>query len=251
MVPVRRRVACASRGRAKRPELLLLQTWPPPRFSGTLGTQRRRATPLAGKETSVEHDLSAWYAEVSKALHSKTSLADSMETLLAYCNKQHRWQGWGRIGELDFDSDVAELEKWVTGVLKKEPPPSSVKAFWFGIFNPVYDGETSCDTYIAGASAFDPDDESFEWACNPDYFPDGRYAHSTILEEIYQTVNGSPASAMGEYVLCLAYTAFAVRELARRVDKTMWLGKSKERGLAVGFDSGDGLLLEPLSRSAC
>lgn len=196
----------------------------------------------------MEHDLSAWHGEVSKVIDAHRSLQDGMAALLAYCNKQHRWMGWGRIGELDFDADVAELEKWLDGVLAKEPPPSSVKAFWFGIFNPVYDGETTCDTYIAGTSEFDANDESFEWACGPDYFPDGRYAHSKILDRIYQIVNGSPASGMGEYILCLGYTAFAVSELTKRVDKKLWLGKSKQRGLAVGFDSGDGVLLGRVAR---
>jgi hypothetical protein len=198
----------------------------------------------------MEFDLSAWYGEITKALSADASLRDGMQTLLAYCNKKHRWKGWDNIGELDFDSDVGEMEKWLKGVLKNEPPPSSVKAFWFGIFNPIYDGETVCDTYMAGASEFNPDDESFEWACDPDYFPDSACAHSQILRDFYQTVNGSPVSLMGKYILCLGYTAFAIRELATKVDKELWLGTSKERGLAVGFDSGDAVLLRPLSRSA-
>lgn len=141
------------------------------------------------------------------------------------------------------------METWLRGVLKNEPPPNSIKAFWFGIFNPIYDGETSCDTYIAGANDFDPCDDSFEWACGPEYFPDSRYAQSKILNRIYQIVNDSPdSSAMGEYILCLAYTAFAVKELVKRVDKKLWLGKSKQRGLAVGTDSGDGVLLEAVKR---
>jgi hypothetical protein len=196
----------------------------------------------------MEHDLSAWHGEVSKALGARVSLRDGIQALLAYCNKQHRWKGWGEIGKLDFDSDVAELEKWLNDVLKNEPPPTSVKAFWFGIFNPIYDGEASSDAYIAGTSEFDPDDESFEWACDPDYFPDRRYAHSKVLHQIYHTVNDTPASAIGEYILCLGYTAFAVRQLAKRVDKKLWLGKAKQRGLAVGFDSGDGVLLEAVRR---
>jgi hypothetical protein len=198
----------------------------------------------------MDQDLSAWHVEIRKTLDVQMRLADGMQTLLAYCDNKHRWKGWGKLRELDYNSGVDELEKWLTDVLKRSAPPSSVKAFWFGIFNPVYEGQTSCDTYIAGTSEFDPGDESFEWACGPDYFPDGRYAHCRILEEIYQTVSGadSPAGAMGEYVLCLAYTAFAARELAKRIDKELWLGTSKQRGLAVGFDSGDGVLLEALSR---
>jgi hypothetical protein len=173
-----------------------------------------------------------------------------MQALLVYCHKQYPWTGWGEIAKLDFEADVAAMAKWLEGVLQSEPPPSTVKAFWFGIFNPVYDGVTTSDTYIARANEFDPDDESFDWACDPAYFPDDRYAHSQILHRIYQTVTGSPASLMGEYILCPAYTAFAVRDLAKRLDKQLWLGNSKERGLAVGFDSGDAIILESLSRSA-
>jgi hypothetical protein len=195
-------------------------------------------------------DLLAWYAEVSDALQTRESLRDGMQYLLRYCNERDPWSGWGEIEGLDFDSGVSELENWLNSVLTKEPPPSSVKAFWFGIFEPVYDGEIAYDTYIAGADEFDPnDDESFEWACDTSYFPDGRYAHCKILHELYHILKGAgcPSSAMGEYILCLAYTAFSVRELAKRVDKKLWLGTAKQRGLAVGFDSGDAVLLEPLT----
>ncbi|MFO0979635.1 MAG: hypothetical protein U0996_24765 [Planctomycetaceae bacterium] len=196
----------------------------------------------------MQSDLSAWFGEVSKALDSQVSLRDGMQALLAYCNEQHPWRGWGKIGGLDFEADVARLGTWLNGVLKKEPPPDSVIAYWFGIYNPVYDRQASCDAYIAGTKKFDPGDESFQWACNPVYFPAGKYAHSKVLDQIYRAVNKSPVSAMGEYTLCLGYTAFAVRELVRRTDKDLLLGKSDQRGLAVGFDSGDGVVLEAVSR---
>jgi hypothetical protein len=46
-----------------------------------------------------------------------------------------------------------------------------------------------------------------------------------------------------EYPLCLAYAAFAVRELLNRIDPKLVLDSVGPVGVAVGFDSGDFLLL--------
>jgi hypothetical protein len=194
-------------------------------------------------------DIPEWHSEVSKVVISDLPVSDGMSFLLSYCSKQCRWKGWNEIRELDFDSDVKHLEKWLADVLTKEPPSGAVNAFWFGILNPVYDGEASCDMYVCGANVFDPEDGSFEWACEPTYFPDDRYARSTVLHDIYRIVQSarSPACEMGEYLLCLAYAALAMRALTSNVKKQLWLGKAQQRGLAVGFDTGDGVLLDTLT----
>lgn len=46
-----------------------------------------------------------------------------------------------------------------------------------------------------------------------------------------------------EYPLCLGYGAFAVRELLRQTDASLILGGSQAVGIAVGFDSGDFVIL--------
>jgi hypothetical protein len=52
-----------------------------------------------------------------------------------------------------------------------------------------------------------------------------------------------------EYPLCLGYAAFAVRELLLSVEPSLMLGKSNSVGIAVGFDSGDFILLGELTKN--
>src|ERR1700683_2960365 len=56
-------------------------------------------TPREPAPATVDHDLAAWYTEVTKALKAKLPLSDGIQALLAYCNKQQSWHGWDRIGE--------------------------------------------------------------------------------------------------------------------------------------------------------
>jgi hypothetical protein len=51
-----------------------------------------------------------------------------------------------------------------------------------------------------------------------------------------------------EYPLCLAYTAFAVRDLLNVLDASVVLKAVGPVGVAVGFDSGDFLLLGRYAR---
>jgi hypothetical protein len=46
-----------------------------------------------------------------------------------------------------------------------------------------------------------------------------------------------------EYPLVLGYGAFAVRELLAQVEPSLLLGRTDSVGVAVGFDSGDFVLL--------
>jgi hypothetical protein len=116
----------------------------------------------------------------------------------------------------------------------KEPVPTSTKAFYFGLYNPCHDGEQTANLYLAGADQFDEEDETLEWACDPAYFPAGRYSHSEILRDVYAIAyniivftGGSntiswdrllPAAALGAVpldVILAALIAFPL-EIARR-----------------------------------
>jgi hypothetical protein len=52
-----------------------------------------------------------------------------------------------------------------------------------------------------------------------------------------------------EYPLCLAYGGLALRDLLRDADPSVFLGKSPSLGIAVGFDSGDFVLVGKLSKA--
>ena len=189
-------------------------------------------------------------AKVEAVMSAGDSLDAGMASLIDFCAEHEQWRGWGALRKLDFSADQKRLHRWLKRLLTKEPPPKAIKAYWFGLFNPVVGGKTTCGLYVAGAKHFDANDESFEWACDPAYFPDGRYAESQVLDEIYRTVckaKGS-VSSYGEYVLRLGFVGLVAKALATTIEATTWLGTTRSRVIAVGFDSGDGVLVGSVTK---
>jgi hypothetical protein len=52
-----------------------------------------------------------------------------------------------------------------------------------------------------------------------------------------------------EYPLCLAYGGLAIRDSLRACKLSVFLGSSPSLGVAVGFDSGDFVLVGKLSKA--
>jgi hypothetical protein len=189
-------------------------------------------------------DIVQAHDTVAAVLSSEVDVDDGMSLLIDYCAEQEPWRGWNVLCKLEFDSDQLNLKQWLDELLTQEPPPDYVKAFWFGLFNPVINGKSTCGLYAAGMKTFDRKDEDFEWACNPAWFPDGRYAKSKILDTIYQRVNKAkePVSSY-QYVLCLGYAGLVLNQLATTLPLSQWLGKKSSRSLAIGYDAGGGIFL--------
>ena len=196
-------------------------------------------------------DIAKSHDEVVAVLASDASVSDGMSQLIDFCADQESWLGWSALRTLDFTADAKRLKRWLTGVLTKEPPQENIKAFWFGLFNPIVDDKATCGMYMAGSKIFDAADETFDWACDPDYLPNGRYAKSQVLDEIYRKVDRPKGSVSeyGEYVLCLGFVGLIIRTLADTIDAETWLGNSKARAVAIGFDSGDGILLGSITKT--
>jgi hypothetical protein len=53
----------------------------------------------------------------------------------------------------------------------------------------------------------------------------------------------------GEYVLCLGFGGLIINTLADKIGTETWLGNSKTRAVAIGFDSGDGILLGSITKT--
>ena len=152
---------------------------------------------------------------------------------------------WEQLRKLDFEADQLRLTEWLSHLLTTEPPSDDINGFWFGLFNPCNeDGEASCQTYLGGSSDFDPDSESDEWVCNLSYSPDGRYANSTVLPEIYRLVDSieddeDNVSYLGEAFLCHGFLALVVSNWCHGAMKAQLLGKANCRAIVMGHDSGD------------
>ena len=121
---------------------------------------------------------------------------------------------WQQLRALDFDNDANDLTMWLTRLFGEEPPPKEINGLWFGLYNPVFDdGEASCQMYIGGSAAFDPNSDSNEWACQLSYFPVRRYSTSPVLTALYRPVEAITANNvyyLGEPFLCHGYLALVV-----------------------------------------
>lgn len=172
-------------------------------------------------------------------------VASGMSRWFDYCGDVAPAQKklWDQLRKLDFDADQHRLTEWLTKLLVAEPPPDDINGFWFGLFNPCdEDGEPSCQTYLGGSAGFDPDSDSNEWVCNLSCFPDGRYANSQVLPEIYRLVNSieeDDVSYLGEAFLCHGFLSIIVSNWCHGLTRLQLLGNANIRAIVMGHDSGD------------
>lgn len=201
-------------------------------------------------------DLAQMHYWIVGEIARRRPVADSMAALIEQCEQARPHSDWAKLRALPF-ADLTPLIKWVQEPFRQEPPAVPLRGLWFGLFNPCPDGRTPvADIYVCGSERFEPNHEDNSWAVAPDWWPEARYADSTLLAEIYRIAyrQGSCVAEQedclgidAEYPLCLAYGAFAVREVLACVDTSWILGESCSFGIAVGFDSGDFILLGELT----
>jgi hypothetical protein len=162
-----------------------------------------------------------------------------------YCDKVAPEQAplWKRLRKLDFEEDARGLSKWLKRVLRSEPPPTDINGLWFGLYNPVLgDGEPSCQMYVSGSSAFEPDSVSNEWVCQLSWSPKGRYSASQVLTELYRPVEAitkNQVCYLGEPFLCHGYIALVVSSWCHGPMRATLLGNAPFRAIVFGHDSGD------------
>jgi hypothetical protein len=201
-------------------------------------------------------DLGKMHGWIESELTKRRSVAESMAALIAECEAAYAHPDWDKLRTLPY-GDLSPLLKWVQEPFRLPPPQVPLKGLWFGLFNPCPDGRTPvADIYVCGSERFDADPDDNSWAVGPDWWPDARYARSAVLADIYRIAYRQDArgaeqkNCLGndaEYPLCLGYGSFAVRYLLGQVDPGLVLGRSESLGVAVGFDSGDFILIGELT----
>ena len=184
---------------------------------------------------------------IKKTLKSDLLISEAMKIVIDNCQENIPNDDWQKFIGLSYN-DTVEIEKWLENVFTPNPLSDEIKALWFGMFNLNDDkDEMSADIYVSGTNEFDIDDEAAEWACDPIYFPDNRYAKSSILDNIchiaYDQNSNEPLENNAEYPLSLAYGCFIIKELMTTLPIPLILGESKNVYVAVGFDSGDFILI--------
>jgi len=196
---------------------------------------------------------------IRQLVRKPTAVRAGMLDLLRLCAKAVPSPVWSRFRKLDFERDQQSLSTWLRKLLKSEPPPTSITGLCFGLFNPILkDGKPTSCLYLAGSERFERRLKNPDWACDPEYFPEGRYSSSKVLTKIYRDANAAiysdanvPAEvgAQAELALCLGYSCLVVADWCRGPLRPALFGDAPLRGVAVGFDSGDLVLIDVL-RSA-
>ncbi|MEM9353320.1 MAG: hypothetical protein AAGA92_09930 [Planctomycetota bacterium] len=202
-------------------------------------------------------DLAQMHGLIADLVSHKLSVAESMLALIDECEHGRPHPDWSKLRELPY-GDLSPLIDWVQEPFREEPPPVPLRGLWFGLFNPCLEDNTPvADMYVCGSERFEPDPHDNSWACGPDWWPDSRYANSTVLAELYSIAYRRSPQATdkegclgndAEYPLCLGFGAFTVRELLEQIEPSLILGRSDRLGVAIGFDSGDFLLLGELTK---
>jgi len=168
-----------------------------------------------------------------------------MTTAIDLCRSISSAPVWEQIAAIDWDADREHCRKWILALLDAETPGPSITGLWFGIFNPVRDGDVGSDFYITGSSSYPSDD----WMLESAWTPTGRYAQSPAQAQIYQFAaqGGGDALALADYILTFAHAAGRVNDFVEHSTKALMLGGALARGIAVGHDSGDGVFLGELT----
>jgi len=184
---------------------------------------------------------------IESLVRDRTPIRKGMAVLLDLCNRVIPSTVWEPLLHLDYENDARQWTKWLTDLLESEPPPAEINGFYFGLFNPIRrDGTATSCLYLGGSTRFDNTD----WSSGLEYCPESRHMFSSILSAIYRAVNAAEEgiSAQGEFTLCLGYASLLVASWCHGTTRTALLGESTLRGVAVGFDAGDLMQIDVLTK---
>jgi hypothetical protein len=188
---------------------------------------------------------------IARLVRGRASLSKGMGQLLEFCGQTVPSPLWQKLRGLDYASDRKHMSIWLEQLLSRKPPTKRIKGLWFGLFNRSHeDGLPTCCIHLAGSSRFNFDDPALDCFSEPQYLPAHNTTESQILTTIFRSVDEVPeAATQGEYTLCWGYASLLVRDWCRGEMRHKLLGDAQRRGVAVGFDSGDGIVVDVLEQN--
>ena len=184
-------------------------------------------------------DYVASYDAVEAQLVMNTPPSRILHELSAFGQENEPHEDWQKMSGIPINAEPDAFTEWLQQLLTREHPTAEVVVLWFGLFNPVDDaGRVSMGLYVAGSNSEDPYESGVE-----DYWVEGRYFTSQVLDTIYQAAyeseNGLGNNA--EYMLGLGYASSLVKYASQRLGVLLAIGGAESRKIVVGFDNGDSI----------
>src|SRR5437868_4474818 len=100
-------------------------------------------------------DMALVFNVIQQYVRAGSPVQSSMHAVIAACENVRPHADWSRLRSLPYD-DLSELREWILRPFVLEPPPGTIAGLWFGLFNPIYDGNPVADLYVCGSNRFEP-----------------------------------------------------------------------------------------------
>ncbi len=180
-------------------------------------------------------DLAPTFHAVVALVARSTRPADGWSELVAYLGEKS-----GATVELLRDvaiiDDVHGAAEQLRELCAAEPPPTSVNAVYFGLFDTSDDdGVEGIGFYVSGVEDFDPNDP--DSLCSPAWWPEGRYLQSAALDAVKELEVDCRGAGNSDAASLLGYAGqLGAAMLVAKFASGLLFGARK---IVVGFDSGD------------
>jgi len=201
------------------------------------------------------------FDDIMSAVRSARTVTAGFSAVIDLCAEQGPPQDWARFRALALEPDVARLQQWLESLLVTDPPGTDTRVLWFGLCNPIRDGEPTSDLAVRGFAVHPDGAGPITWE------PSNAEAGSEVLAQIHalahpqgEGAGAGDASGEDEHdeddesgddaegALCLADAGLVLRTLAGELAPELFVGQATERELLFGFDSGDIIRLGTISR---
>ena len=185
-------------------------------------------------------DHATAYAAVSALAQRDGSPRPAFEAVVDFLEAQTSAAYFRAIRRVSVERDVASLRDEVARILEEEPPPASIAAYYFGLFDAADDaGKEVCGFYIAGVDKLDPEADDF--LCDPPWFPESRFLESEVLTALKEAelVARSKRAEHGSFIGYAGQLGIAM-VLARFARSSL----PAAAPIVVGFDDGDFVVLD-------
>jgi hypothetical protein len=183
--------------------------------------------PYEGKwGREMAESMSQDYGEFFDRLSSSTSTLDERKKMMAsYFGSSLR-----ALIDRHVESMRNYMKPWTTELLTDEPPGLTIKAFYFGLF----ETDHGIQLYLSGSER---DESDANWLCNPEYWPDGRYADIEALSTLEMTLKQKKFECW-QYAQALTVTVLRdyLEHFGKDFDKLTGIPGAR---IITGFDDGD------------
>ena len=188
----------------------------------------------------MSYDITELWELITGLVAAPGDITRRMRKLIDFCASALPHDQWTTLRGIDFDMDNSRHSAWRADLYAVATTGEKPRGLWFGLANPVRNGNATLDIYCAARPNFDSD--GIAWAQHIDRSA-VRFLGSRVLAEIYSSAYATQDSLgnEAEYPLALGFGAMTARAVLEAGPLTASLDQIA--GAAIGFDSGDFMYL--------